>query len=207
MEPKEFKFTWFPKLTHTVECVPEEQRGLLLWALAQYGTYRTEPDLEYPLNMAFEALREDIDNSRRNRNQNSGGRPPKKTAEDDVETEVHAEETEVLETETKVSNQQNLGLDDAEPNPYHTKPIHTMPSHTKPNQKRGRFTPPTVDEVRAYCGEKGYTFDPETFCAFYESKGWRVGNSPMKSWRAACVSWQNRRKDEKGAAHDEYSNL
>ena len=68
----------FPKLTRTVERVPEEQRGELLWALACYGTYGVEPNLEYPLDMAFEALREDIDNSRRNRGQNKGGRPPKK---------------------------------------------------------------------------------------------------------------------------------
>lgn len=61
----ESKFTWFPKLTTTVAKVPEEQRGALLWALVQYGTYGTEPTLEYPLDAIFESLREDIDNSKR----------------------------------------------------------------------------------------------------------------------------------------------
>ena len=87
------------------------------------------------------------------------------------------------------------------PNP---KPNHTKPNHTK---SKKRFVPPSVDEVRAYCAEKGYTFDPEAFVAFYESKGWKVGRNPMKSWQAACTTWQKRQGDRKEASHDEYSNL
>ena len=35
----EAKVTWSPRLTATAAKVPEEQRGALLWALAQYGTH------------------------------------------------------------------------------------------------------------------------------------------------------------------------
>jgi hypothetical protein len=55
-----------------------------------------------------------------------------------------------------------------------------------------RFTPPSLDEVRAHVKEMGYRFDPGSFHSFYESKGWKVGSTPMKSWRAACVTWQGR---------------
>lgn len=55
-----------------------------------------------------------------------------------------------------------------------------------------RFIPPTLDEVKAYVQEKGFHFDPEAFYAFYASKGWKVGNTPMKSWRMACVTWEKR---------------
>lgn len=54
------KFTWFPKLTATVEKVPEEQRGALLWAFVQYGTYGKEPELEWPLDVLFDLLRDGI---------------------------------------------------------------------------------------------------------------------------------------------------
>ena len=58
---------------------------------------------------------------------------------------------------------------------------------------RKRFTPPTLDEVRAYVAEKGYTFDPETFHAYYETSGWKLANgNQMKSWQSACVTWQKR---------------
>ena len=52
-----------------------------------------------------------------------------------------------------------------------------------------RFVKPTIEEVRLYCIEKGYSFDPEAFYAFYESNGWKVGRNPMKSWKAACTTW------------------
>ena len=62
--------------------------------------------------------------------------------------------------------------------------------------KERRFTPPTVEEVADYIREKGYHFDAEQFVSFYASKGWKVGTSPMKDWRAACVTWEQRRKNE-----------
>lgn len=48
---------------------------------------------------------------------------------------------------------------------------------------------PTIEEVRAYIKEKGYDFDPEHFVSYYESNGWKVGRNTMKSWRAACATW------------------
>ena len=65
-------------------------------------------------------------------------------------------------------------------------------------RERGRFVKPTVEEVAAYIKARGYTFDAEQFWSYYESKGWLVGKAPMKSWQAACVTWQkaeNRRAD------------
>ena len=51
---------------------------------------------------------------------------------------------------------------------------------------------PTLEEVQTYIAEKGYSVDAESFIAFYESNGWKVGKNPMKSWRAALVTWQKR---------------
>lgn len=62
--------------------------------------------------------------------------------------------------------------------------------------KRKRFTAPTVDEVKAYAGEKGYTgFSAERFVDYYASKGWVVGKSPMKDWKAAVRGWASRDRD------------
>lgn len=54
------------------------------------------------------------------------------------------------------------------------------------------FQKPTVDEVRAYCTDRKNSVDPEAFIAFYESKGWRIGNQPMKDWKAAVITWEKR---------------
>ena len=69
---------------------------------------------------------------------------------------------------------------------------------------RKRFLPPTVDEVREYCQSRNNGIDPEAFVAFYASKGWRVGQSPMKDWKQAVITWEKRRKQE-GEEEDIYA--
>ena len=60
-------------------------------------------------------------------------------------------------------------------------------------EQNKRFTPPTIDEVRSYCKERNNSVDPERFCDFYASKGWKVGNQPMKDWKAAVRTWEKGR--------------
>ena len=55
-----------------------------------------------------------------------------------------------------------------------------------------RFKPPSVDEVKAYCEEKNYGVDPETFVDWNSSKGWMIGKNKMKDWKAAVRTWQRR---------------
>lgn len=62
------------------------------------------------------------------------------------------------------------------------------PPPTKP--PRSRFSPPTVDEVRAYCIERGNNVDPDRFVDYYSSNGWMVGKSKMKDWKAAVRTWE-----------------
>ena len=59
-------------------------------------------------------------------------------------------------------------------------------------ETRKRFTPPTVEEVRAYCLERKNGVDPEKFVDFYSAKGWRIGKDPMKDWKAAVRTWEKR---------------
>lgn len=63
-------------------------------------------------------------------------------------------------------------------------------------EKATRFSPPSLDEVRAEIERAGYEVDPERFIAHYESNGWRVGPNKMKSWKSALVTWHKRQKEE-----------
>lgn len=66
----------------------------------------------------------------------------------------------------------------------------------KKEKKEKRFTPPTAEEVRAYCQEKKYGIDPEAFIDFYQSKNWKVGKDKMSDWKAAVRTWERRRKEK-----------
>lgn len=63
-----------------------------------------------------------------------------------------------------------------------------------------RFSPPVVADVAAYCAERKNGVDAQQFVDFYTAKGWRVGNSPMKDWRAAVRTWERRDTSSSGQA-------
>lgn len=71
-----------------------------------------------------------------------------------------------------------------------------------------RFTPPTADEVRAYCQERNNQVDPERFINFYESKGWMIGKNKMKDWKAAVRTWERKDADQKKApSNNKFNNF
>lgn len=63
-----------------------------------------------------------------------------------------------------------------------------------PKGVSGRFAPPTLEEVKAYCRERGNNVDPERWMDFYQSKGWMVGKNKMKDWKAAVRTWEKEAK-------------
>ena len=66
-------------------------------------------------------------------------------------------------------------------------------------EKAERFSPPTLDDVKAYCQEKWYGIDkvdPEKFVDFYSSKGWMVGKNKMKDWKAAVRNRSRSQRQE-----------
>lgn len=79
----------------------------------------------------------------------------------------------------------------------------------KINIKNRTFTPPTVEEVREYCLDKGYMdrVNPNKFVDFYESKGWMIGKNKMKDWRAAVRNWASREKAEKKTTKSKFNNF
>ena len=81
-------------------------------------------------------------------------------------------------------------------------PVEPAPAD-KSEPGRRRFVPPSVEQVAAYCRERGNSIDPDAFVNYYTSKGWTVGRSPMKDWKAAVRTWEQRRRAERKDADDE----
>ena len=60
----------------------------------------------------------------------------------------------------------------------------------KSPEKRKRFSPPTLEEVKAYCLERKNRVDAERFIDYYTSNGWQVGKNKMRDWKAAVRTWE-----------------
>lgn len=72
-------------------------------------------------------------------------------------------------------------------------------SYSRDASASRRFTPPSVEDVRAYCQERKNTVDPQKFVDHYTSNGWKVGKNPMKDWRASVRTWEKREEPKKPA--------
>ena len=59
-------------------------------------------------------------------------------------------------------------------------------------KKSSRFTPPTVEEVQAYCLERGNGIDAQHFIDFYTTRGWKYGNTAIRDWKACIRTWEQR---------------
>ena len=66
-----------------------------------------------------------------------------------------------------------------------------VPQTETPTPKtRKRFSPPTLEEVQAYCQERQNGVDAVKFINHYTANGWMVGKNKMKDWKAAVRTWE-----------------
>lgn len=57
--------------------------------------------------------------------------------------------------------------------------------------KKTAFVPPTLDEVKAYCAERGNNINAEQFIDYYEARGWELTKGrKMVDWKAAVRTWE-----------------
>ena len=113
--------------------------------------------------------------------------------------------------EIKISSASSLGKPTVEEVGGETVDIEELIAEKKLQEAKAKvkkFKKPTVEEVGAYCAERQNGVNPDAFVNFYESKGWVVGKSPMKDWRAAVRTWEQKRNNDppdKGLSKEEES--
>ena len=163
-----------------VEPLKDDEIGRLFLIMLRYARDGEEPT-EFEGNEAFiwPTAKRDIDmaaerNEKLRQNGLKGGRP-KATETKENQTEPN----ETKENQTKAEKKRN----------------EMKGNEKKRNDSTGeakRFTPPTLEEVSEYCRERGNGVNPQRFIDFYASKGWKVGNQPMKDWQACVRTWEQR---------------
>ena len=61
-------------------------------------------------------------------------------------------------------------------------------------EKKLRFYPPTLEELKKYIADNKYNVDPERFIDYYTANGWTVGKNRMKDWKAVVRNWDRSQK-------------
>lgn len=69
---------------------------------------------------------------------------------------------------------------------------------SKPKKNNSKFIKPTILEIKEYCTSRNNEVDPQRFFDSYEAKGWKIGKTPMKDWKAAVRTWEQPKQSKKG---------
>ena len=179
---KKAYFQYYETFEIVIEKIKDiEEREWLRKVIIQYGLHGTAPESfnSEALEIAWTICKDLIDQQIHRREVNAANRAGKKA-----------------EPET---NKENLA---AEPQPEE-KPAQEI-QQEKP--KRKNFVKPTVEEIAAFCKEKKININVKKFFLHYESNGWHVGKTPMKSWKAAVQKWAENNYDNNKAAGTMWSN-
>ena len=184
----------FPDVFNSTKNMTDTQFGVLMRAVFDYRfSNRVYEGDDLAIDVMFCTVKNQIDRYRETCAVNS------RNASSQNKTESAAE----------LSGMQGKTAEPSEEteNPPHTHTPNHNHSHNHSDSKADklptchRFTPPTVDEVKAYCAEKGYAVDPSRFVDYYTSNGWKVGKNPMKDWKAAVRTWNGKEKNNGQVEH------
>ena len=198
-----------------IEMLPDAEKGRLLMALMIYSQDGTVPDdLETATMMAFTIIRKRIDYDslkydgvceRNQKNGKRGGRP--KASGDAPEEEKPRETQNNPEKPRETQNNPDCFFENPEKpkKPDTDTDTDTDTEYIKreskeregasaslPRAQVKRFVKPSIDQIKAYCTERGYPVDAQHFFDYYESNGWMVGKNHMKDWQAAVRNWNQR---------------
>ena len=179
---KKAYFQYYETFEIVIEKIKDiKEREWLRKVIIQYGLHGTAPESfnSEALEIAWTICKDLIDQQIHRREVNAANRAGKKA-----------------EPET---NKENLA---AEPQPEE-KPAQEI-QQEKP--KRKNFVKPTVEEIAAFCKEKKININVKKFFLHYESNGWHVGKTPMKSWKAAVQKWAENNYDNNKATGTMWSN-
>ena len=173
--------------------LPEKERLKLYDAIIEYALHGVEPDIKGVVKAVFVSIKPGID-SRKKRSASASAAANARWMREQCKSDANAYEPHSQEDMPSACERipDASQCDDAIDMPHKTinikhKTLKERDTNVSPKKK---FQKPTVDEVRAYCEERHNAVDPDTFVDFYESKGWKVGDQPMKDWKAAVRTWE-----------------
>lgn len=184
-------FRLLPSYYEAIRDLPDQERLQIYDALMDYGFGNAVQGLPPSIQGYFRLIQPSLDKSikfeiKQKENGAKGGRPPKNqniTQQKPKPDLGFENENLAFALDLAVDNDLAVEIERAIEEGGADKP-----------PRSPRFIPPTVEEVRGYCLERGNKVNPQHFVDFYASKGWKVGNQGMRDWRAAVRTWEGREK-------------
>ena len=166
-------FLLYCDLIHTVEKMPLEKSGELFLHIIRYVNDQNPTSTDLIIDLTFEPIKQQLKRdlvkyeSIREKNKANITKRWNTTVYDGIPTNTK-------HTDSDTVNDTDSGSD-------------TVSDNVR--KRSNKFIIPTLQEVRDYCLERKNGINPESFIDHYQAKGWIVGKSKMKDWRACVRTW------------------
>ena len=203
MERKQF--TWYRSYYDALKEIPAEEFRAIVLAVCAYALDGEEPELSGVARAIFTLIRPTLEVGRSKAENRSRAEQTPLSAEQDSnkreQAENKPEQTENKRKQTDNKPEQTRKEKEKEKEREKESENDSYCSPPPPSGPK-RFVPPTLAEVQSYVAERQSPVDPQGFIDFYESKGWMVGKTPMKDWKAACrnaETWERWSRKEASA--------
>lgn len=166
--------------------LPDAELAKCFKAIMEYGLDGKEPETSGIEKTIYYLVKPQIDaNNKRYQNGTKGGRPKTEPEPSDNQT-VTKEKPNDNQTVTKPEPKEKVKVKEKD----------KVKDKDKESKGTVRFAPPTLDDVREYCLEQGYSIDSDRFIDFYTAKDWMIGKNKMKDWKAAVRNWARTQRQE-----------
>lgn len=205
MERKQF--TWYRSYYDALKEIPAEEFRAIVLAVCAYALDGEEAELSGVARAIFTLIRPTLEVGRsKAENRSRAEQTPLSTEQDSnkrEQTENKRKQTDNKRKQTDNKPEQTRKEKEKEKEREKEKESEND-SYCSPPPPSGpkRFVPPTLAEVQSYVAERQSPVDPQGFIDFYASKGWMVGKTPMKDWKAACrnaETWERWSRKEASA--------
>lgn len=190
-------FVFYLEYGEKLSRLTDEQLGKLMRALIaykQYGDICESGDVV--VDMAFDFIRVDIDKqSEKYRQKAEAGRKGGSTNKQNEADESKTKQNEAEASRTKQNEaEKEKDIEKEKEKEIEIEIENDIERESTPNgvRKRARFVPPTLEEVRAYCNERGSSVDPVRFFEYFDSGGWTDSRGQkVKNWKQKLITWES----------------
>lgn len=192
-EPRPNSFVFYRSFFDAIEQASEEEQLQLYRGITLYALNGEEPTFKGLLRAVWLVIKPQIEaNYKRYLNGckgaehgKKGGRPKQPQPQED-KTPTKPQETPTLTP----NDNYNVNVD------VNVNANEEVIGKGRKAKRGARFVAPTLQEIKDYILDNSLSVDAENEAEkafdYYTSKGWKVGNTPMKDWKAAIRNWCRR---------------
>ena len=185
------------------EMLTDTQAGILIKALFAYAStgeqLRTDDGM---VSMAFSFITAQIDRDNEKWAETCRKRAEsvrKRWHKDDANASGEIQKIQMYTNDTDTVTDTETDTDTDTDTEKEKENIKESADKPRPARASKRFTPPTVEEVQAYCQERQNGINPQYFVDYYTARGWKIGKVRLTDWQAQIRKWEH---DEKQRAPD-----